>query len=83
VTRRHPILDAVAVALVLVGIALVIGVTTGDDSEDAVVSDELAAEWAAADDVISAKWCTPHWTRRSCALSRRSAAKRGETPTSS
>ena len=41
--RRHPILDAVVIALVLLGIALAIGVTTGDDSNDAVSAEAATA----------------------------------------
>jgi hypothetical protein len=41
--RRHPVLDAVVIALVLLGIAIVIGVTTGDDPDDAAVERSTAS----------------------------------------
>ena len=40
--RRHPILDAVVIALVLPGIAIVIGETTGDDTSDSAATTDAA-----------------------------------------
>ena len=40
--RRHPIIGAVVFALVLLGIAILIGETTGDDASDSATTDAVS-----------------------------------------